>query len=44
MLEAEDAKGKGELLGKIWKLDVEERLKYHEDQKRMVHNWTIILL
>ena len=29
-----DAKGKGELLRNVWKLDVEERLKYHKDQKR----------
>ena len=34
-----DAKGKGELLRKKWKLDVEEQLKYREDQKKiMVHN------
>ena len=34
VLEEADAKGKGEILRKIWKLDVEERLKYHEDQKK----------
>lgn len=29
-----DAKGKGELLRNVWKLDVEERLQYYKDQKR----------
>ena len=34
VLEDADAKGKGEVLRNIWKLDVEERLKYHKDQKK----------
>lgn len=34
LLEEADTKGKGELLRKVSKLDVEERLKYCQDQKR----------
>lgn len=34
VLEEADAKGKGELLRNIWKLDEEERLKYHKDQRK----------
>ena len=28
-----DAKGKGEVLRKVWKMDVDERLKHIKDQK-----------
>ena len=29
-----DAKGQGEVLRNIWKMDVEERLQYYKDQKK----------
>lgn len=34
VLKEADANGKGDLLRKVWKLDVEERLQYHKDQKK----------
>ena len=34
ILKEADEKGKGDLLRKVWKLDVEERMKYFKDQKK----------
>ena len=34
VLSEADKKGRGDILGNIWKLDVEERLKFQKDQKQ----------
>ena len=34
ILKEADEKGKGDLLRKVWKLDVEDRMKYFKDQKK----------
>ena len=33
LAEADANKGKGEVLRKVWKMDVDERVKYYKDQK-----------
>ena len=39
VLREADKKGRGEVLRNIWKLDVEERMKFQKDQKKNGNNY-----